>query len=96
MTNIFFATVPDHPERIQALSSLSNIANNVVIERQSDSAFDQIRYFIITPDRFMDKVVRHAFAGISVKGEDVFTEKIPSNMIVGLGQTSDDSTTFIR
>lgn len=96
LTNIFFATVPDHPERIQALSSLSNIANNVVIENQSGSAFDQIRYFIITPDRFMDNAVRHAFSGISVKGDDVFTEQIPANMTVGLGQSSDDFTTFIR
>ena len=94
--DLFFAYEPQHPERIQILSSLSNIVNNVVIERQSSEAFDQIRYFIITPDRYMDKAVRKAFAGISVKGEDVFTEQIPSNMFVGLDQSSDDFTTWLR
>jgi hypothetical protein len=96
---IFFAKVPDHPDpsdRTQALSLLSNIVNNVVIERQSGVAFNQIRYFIVTPDQFMDTAVRNAFAGISVKDEDVFTERIPSDMHVGLGQSSDDFTTWFR
>jgi len=60
--HVFFQQVPSVPERYEAISSLSNPINNVVIERKSDSAFDQIRFFIITPDKFMDGAVRKAFA----------------------------------
>lgn len=94
--SIFFATVPDHPERIQAFSSLSNIVNNVVIERSAGSAFDQIRYFIVTPDHFMDRAVRKALTRVAVRDEDVFTEPIPSDMITGLNEASDDFTTWFR
>jgi hypothetical protein len=94
--SIFFANVPDHPERIQVLSSLSNPNNNVVIERQSGAAFDQIRYFIITPDQVMDQEVRKAFSRISVEDKNVFTEPIPSDMKVGLNQGADDFTHLMR
>lgn len=93
---IFFATEPNHDERTENLSSLSNIVNNVVIERQTGAAFNQVRYFIVTPDQFMDTAVRNAFASISVKDKDVFTERIPSNMRVGLEQSADDFTTWFR
>ena len=68
----------------------------MVIERQSVAAFDQIRYFIITPDKFMDKAVRQAFARISVKDEDVFTEPIPEDMNVGLDEAADDRPVRMR
>ena len=58
----------------------------MVIERQSHQAFDQIRYFIVTPDKFMNQSVREAFAGISVEDEDIFTESIPADMKLGLGK----------
>jgi len=93
---IFFSQIPGHPERIQSFSSLSNIINNVVIEQQSGASFDQNRYFIITPDEFMDTAIRKALAGISVKDEDVFTEQIPSDMNVGLDESADDFTTWFR
>jgi len=93
---IFFRNVPEISERIILFASLSNPINNVVIERQSQKAFDQIRYFIITPDDFMNQAVRDAFAGISVKDEDIFTEPIPSDMKVGLDRASDDFVTLIR
>ena len=44
----------------------------------------------------MDTAVRNAFASISVKDEDVFTERIPSDMQVGLGKSADDFTTWFR
>lgn len=94
--DLFFIKVPGHEERVQIFSALSNPINNVVIEKQSDVAFEQIRYFIITPDRFMDKAVRKTLAGVSVIEEDVFTEPIPSDMYLGLGQNSDDFTTWFR
>jgi len=93
---IFFANVPERDGRIQVTSSLSNIVNNVVIERQSKKSFDQIRHFIITPDRIMDQEVRKAFARISVKKKHVFTEPIPSNMNFGLDKDADDFTNLIR
>lgn len=94
--HVFFQQGPSNPERYQAISSMSNPINNVVIERASGSAFDQIRYFIVTPDKVMDKAVRRAFARISVKDEEVFTEPIPSDMHVGLEQNADDFMTFFR
>ncbi len=93
---IFFRLMPNDTDRTQVFASLSNIVNNVVIERQSGAAFNQVRYIIVTPDQFMDTAVRNAFAGISVKDEDVFTERIPSDMQVGLGQSADDFTTWFR
>ena len=96
LLRFFFAYMPDGTTRFQSFSSLSNPINNVVIERQSHAAFNQIRYFIITPDQFMNAAVRKALAGISMKKEDIFTEPIPSDMIIGLEQASDDFTTLIR
>jgi len=93
---LLFEKLPGDRARFMSISSLSNFINNVVIERQSDIAFDQIRYFIITPDQFMDKAVRKAFAHIGVEDQDVFTEQIPSDMNVGLDEGSDDFTTSMR
>lgn len=94
--HVFFNQVPSVPERYQAISSLSNPVNNVVIERSSGSAFDQIRHIIITPDGFMDRAVRKGFADIGVRDEEVFTEPIPSDMNIGLGASADDFFTFFR
>ncbi len=101
MLPFFFAYVPGEtpdnpPSRFQSFSSLSNPINNVVIERQSHAAFNQIRYFIITPDQSMNTAVRKALAAISIKEKDIFTEPIPSGMITGFGQSSDTFTTIIR
>jgi len=96
LVHVFFQQAPPKPERYVAISSLSNPNNNVVIERKSGSAFDQIRYFIITPDKFMDKAVRQAFSDISVRDEDVFTEPIPEDMNIGLDEDADDFFTFFR
>jgi hypothetical protein len=94
--HVFFQQGPSNQERYQAVSSLSNPINNVVIERKSGSAFEQLRHIIITPDKVMDKAVRKAFARISVKDKDVFTEQIPSDMKVGLDKDADDFITFFR
>lgn len=94
--NMLFAYVPDNPNRFEIFGTLSNSINNVVIERQSGAAFDQVRYFIITPDRLMDNAVREAFSSIAVAGKDIFTEPIPSNMRIGLDEEADEFTTWIR
>jgi hypothetical protein len=96
MLQMFFSTVPNEPERVQAFSSLSNSNNNVVIERQSGTAWDQVRYFVITPDRSMDDVVREALSTIGIQGKDIFTEPIPGDMKIGLDAGADDFVPFIR
>lgn len=100
-----FDTIPaDDPSstRIQSLSSLSNVINNVVIERQSGGAFGELRYFIITPDATMDTAVRSALANLGVSDRDTFTEQIPQRDMfgsigpIGLGREANDFTTFLR
>jgi hypothetical protein len=78
MLRMFFSTVPNEPERVQAFSSLSNSNNHVVIARQSGEVWGQVRYFVITPDRSMDDVVREALSEIGIQGKDIFTEPIPA------------------
>lgn len=100
LLDIFFAEVPRNSDRIQSLSSLSNSINNVVIERQSGQAFDQMRFFIITPDKLVDEGIRNAFHSLQIDDHDIFTEPIPSTaasgITVGLGEDADDFATVIR
>jgi hypothetical protein len=96
---IFFRQVPlseDIPERVFVGASLSNPINNVVIENQAKTAFDQRRYFIVTPDDYVNAAIRSAFAEIGVGQDAIFTEQIPSNMKVGLDLASDDFVTWFR
>lgn len=102
LVDYVFATVPGNPSRVQSFSSLSNNINNVVIQRQSGAAFGQTRYFIITPDSFMDRAVRTTLAVHGVPGEDVFTEPIPLRDQLGdigplgLDARANDFITLIR
>jgi len=92
----FFHTVPNHDERIITFDSLGNIANNVVIEQQSGAAFNQLRYFIITPDQTMDSKLRAALGKLSIQAKDIFTEPIPSTVRIGLNEEADDFITILR
>lgn len=96
LKRMFFAQVPQNPERVINLASLSNSINHAVITEQSGAVFDQQRYFIITPDEFMNKTVRKMLKNIAVQQDDIFTEQIPSNMNLGLGEAADDFLTLIR
>jgi hypothetical protein len=102
LVHYLFGTLPGNPSRVQSFSSLSNNINNVVIQRQSGAAFGQTRYFIITPDRAMDRAVRSSLGLFGVPGEDVFTEPIPLRDEVGeigplgLNATANDFITLIR
>lgn len=102
LVGYLFGSVPGNPSRIQSFSSLSNNINNVVIERQSGAAFGETRYFIITPDRGMDQVVRRSLGLLGVPSEDVFTEPIPPRDQVGelgplgLDAKANDFVTIIR
>lgn len=95
-SSIFFHQIPGNTERIATLDSLSDSNNNVVIERQSGSSWNQERYFIITPDRYLDKQVRQVLHRLSVDARDVFSEAIPSNMNLGLDADADEFITAIR
>lgn len=96
--DVFFHTVPNRPEkdRILTFDSLSDSNNNVVIERKSGECFGQFRYFIITPDRYMDQQIRQVLRNLSVADQDIFTEGIPANMGIGLGEDADDFVSGIR
>jgi hypothetical protein len=110
----FFSLVPKAPvtaPRVEIIADLSNSPNNVVIAKQSHKVWDQLRYFVITPNPAMDTAIRDAFAKIGIAKDDIFTEKIPGHveseseptgcpegaaLRFGLGQQSDDFLTVIR
>ena len=101
----WFHTIPGNPERIGALNSLSDPINNVVIEEQSGAVWNELRYFIITPDQSMDMAIREALSKISIADEDIFTERIGTEVIpgyeadamrVGLDEAADDFSTWMR
>ncbi len=94
--DVFFHTVPGNPERIASFDSLSNSNNNVTIDRQSGGSFNRLRYFIITPNRYMDQQVRRVLRNLSVGDKDIFTEGIPSNMRIGLDADADDFVSGVR
>ncbi len=93
---IFFHTIPQNPARIASFDSLSDSNNNVVIERQSGASWNQFRYFIITPDAFMDRQVRQVLHRLRVDDRDIFTERIPENMRIGLDADADELLSAIR
>lgn len=96
LMRMFFQKVPQNPDRVVSLASLSNSLNHVVIERQSQAAFEQQRYFIITPDEGMDRKIRESLGSLSIDEKDIFTEPVPSNTIVGLDEAADDFISLIR
>lgn len=60
-----------------SLSSLGDILDNVVMQRQSGYPFGKNRYFIITPSATTDRAVRRALQGQGVPNSYIFTEQIP-------------------
>jgi hypothetical protein len=96
MLETFFHQIPGNAKRIVTFDSLSDNINNVVIEQQSNASFDQLRYFVITPDQSMNQAIRDALGRIAVAEKDTFTEQIPSNKILGLQSKADEFMTLIR
>jgi len=92
----FFTRLPGNAERLQLWSDLSNSINNVVIQNGSSAVWDQLRYFVITPDQTMDSAVRQALGNLNIPASFVFTEQIPSDMTIGLGEEADDFLTVLR
>jgi hypothetical protein len=94
MTQYFFATfppvtslshcltVPGTPGRVQSFSSIDNTINNVVMEKKSGLPWDEMRYFVITPDQRTDEAVRQALERLGVDADEIFTERIPETFQV--------------
>ena len=101
MLNTFFTNLPNNEDRLQLFADLSNSINNAVIENGSSAVWDQVRYFVITPDQAMDGAVRQALGRLGVPDNYVFTEQIPAQlgetaMAIGLDEESDDFLTVLR
>ncbi len=101
LLHTFFTKLPNNQERLQLFADLSNSNNNVVIKNSSSAVWDQVRYFVITPDQAMDSAVRQALGRLGVPDNYVFTEQIPSQlgdtaMAIGLDEESDDFLTVLR
>ena len=101
LLNTFFTKLPKNQGRLELFADLSDPINNVVIENRSSAVWDQVRTFVITPDKNMEGAVRQALVRLGIPDKDVFTEQIPSrlgdtNMAVGLGEESDDFLTVLR
>jgi hypothetical protein len=91
MTQYFFATfppgstephclfVPRTRGRVQSFASIDNNINNVVMAKQSGPPWDEIRYWVITPDRRTDAAVRAALISLGVDEDEIFTEAIPAS-----------------
>jgi len=65
------------PTRVLVFSSIGNNINNVMMEQKSGSPWDEMRYFVITPDQLTDEVVREALENLGVDENEIFTEEIP-------------------
>jgi len=68
---------------------------------KSSAVWDQVRNFVITPDRTLDRAVRQALVRLGIPENTVFTEQIPTklgdtNLNIGLGEKSDDFMSVIR
>ncbi|HTU00600.1 MAG TPA: hypothetical protein VMG58_02245, partial [Candidatus Sulfotelmatobacter sp.] len=101
LVSTFFAVVPQNTSRIQLLASLSNSNNDIVVQQQSGAAFDQERFFVITPDQGMESAVRASFTRIGMDQANVFTEQIPavgdnSTVRTGLDAHADDLIWVMR
>ena len=113
MLPTFFTLVPHEPKsahRVEIIANVSDSTNNVVITNKSEKVWDQLRYFIVTPNPAMDTAIRAAFANIGIADNDIFTEKIPNHLVppvpppvpedtalrFGLSQQADDFVTVIR
>ena len=110
----FFSLVPKEPlstPRVQIVADLSNSPNNVIISNQSGSVWNELRYFILTPNPNMDAAIRNALIKIGIADQNIFTEKIPGNfppvsdppncpnasaVRFGVGQQADDFITVLR
>ena len=104
MSLLFSTMPPTDPKsgRVFSWSTLGDIINNVVMQRQSGYPFGKNRYFIITPSATTDHAVRRALQAQGVPGRYIFTEQIPSRDKfgpigpLGMGKNAIDFNTWFR
>lgn len=101
MLNTFFTKLPNNPDRLQLFADLTDPINSVVIENASGAVWDQVRYFVVTPDQSMDAAIRQSLVGLGIPDSFIFTEQIPSklgdtDMGFGLDEGDDDFLTLLR
>jgi hypothetical protein len=82
------------------------------MQKKSGPPWDEMRYFVITPDQHTDAAVRAALMSLGVDEDEIFTEGIPETFLdphneytygqnpvvgpLGLGEDAVDFTTAIR
>jgi len=97
-----FAQVPGNPNLVQSFSSVKNNINNVVMQKASGTPWDQIRYFVITPDQRTEAEVRAVLKALGVDESEIFTEGIPKTFQgapfgpLGLDKQAVDFLTMLR
>ncbi len=97
-----FAQVPGNPKLVQSFSSIDNNINNVVMQKASGTPWDQVRYFVITPDQRTEAAVRAVLKALGVDESEIFTEGIPKSFQgapfgpLGLDQQAADFLTMLR
>jgi hypothetical protein len=97
MHRMLFMISPD-PSRLAVFASVGDSNNNVVIEAKAGAAFDQQRFFIITPDAVMERELTEALlrAGVS-DGDHIFSEDVSSELArLGLDADADDFMILMR
>lgn len=97
----FFLKLPKNQARLELFADLGDPINNVIIKNWSGAVWNQVRAFVITPDKTMDRAVRQALIRSGIPDNNIFTEQIPSqlggkNMVIGLDEGSDDFLTVLR
>jgi hypothetical protein len=97
LRNLIFDVSPN-PSRMLTFSSIGNSNNNVVIKDKSGSAFDEERFFIVTPDAVTTRDVTAALMRAGVPDPNhIFVEPVSTGVVrLGLGPAADDLITVFR
>jgi hypothetical protein len=97
LRDMLFSYSPN-PSRMMILASLGNTTNHVVMERRGGAAWNEQRYFVITPDEGVAEAVTGALLRTGVPAADrIYTEPIsPALANVGLGPEADDFFVYVR
>lgn len=95
--NLLFTYSPN-PARVLVFASIGNSLNNVVVERESGSSFEQERSFVITANAAMEEEVADALLRVGVPDRHhIFVEPVSTEVVrVGLGADADDLITLFR
>ena len=95
--NLLFASSPN-PSRTYVFASIGDGHNDVTINQQSGSSWNQERVFIITPDAVMERKITDALVATGVvQRNQIFSQHVSSSLArLGLGSGADDFMTLIR